>query len=325
MEDMQFTENKNSTHRTLQPQCTANILLIRPANFGFNEQTAGTNAFQSNADFNGNAKLIHLAALQEFEGLQRVLEANHVDTLVIEDTPTPVKPCALFPNNWITTHIDGTIVLYPMFALNRREEVRRDIVEMLKQKYQVYQVWDYTSWANDNIFLEGTGSLVLDRPNYIAYACLSPRTHLILLQTWAQKMGYELISFEATDPLGQPIYHTNVMMSVGEHFAVIVVDSITDIFDRNKVIQKLEATGKEIIPLTFEQMRSFAGNLLEIKNRFNEHLIVLSEQALKSLNNTQIKTLARYGKLITAPLYTIEKFGGGSARCMLAEIHLLPK
>jgi hypothetical protein len=307
---------------TLQAQCTANILLIRPANFNFNEQTASTNAFQNSSELSGNGRLIQVAALEEFNGLQRLLETHSVNTLVIEDTPLPAKPCAIFPNNWISTHQDGTVILYPMFAPNRRTEVRADIVETLKQKYIVNRVLDYASWAEDNIFLEGTGSLVLDRTHKVAYACLSPRTHLLLLQTWAQKMEYELLAFNAVDSFGQAIYHTNVMMAIGEHFAAIVLDSISDIFDRNRIIQKLEKTEKEIIPLSFEQMRNFAGNMLEIKNRFNERLIVLSEQALKSLNNAQIKALAKYAKLLAAPLYTIEKFGGGSARCMLAEIFL---
>jgi hypothetical protein len=311
-----------NSNANLQAQCTASILLVRPANFNFNEQTASTNAFQNSSELSGNGRLIQIAALEEFNGLQRLLETNSVDTLVIEDTPLPVKPCAVFPNNWISTHQDGTVILYPMFAPNRRAEVRWDIIETLKQKYVVNRVFDYSSWAEDNIFLEGTGSLTLDRTHKVAYACLSPRTHLLLLQTWAQKMGYELFAFNAVDSFGQPIYHTNVMMTVGEHFVAIVLDSIPDIFDKNKIIQKLEKTEKEIIPLSFEQMRNFAGNMLEIKNRFNERLIILSEQALKSLTNIQIKTLAKYAKLLAAPLYTIEKFGGGSARCMLAEIHL---
>jgi hypothetical protein len=299
-------------------QTTSNILMIRPVDFKFNEQTAEDNKFQvasEQAD-------VQAKALEEFDGFVALLENNGVNVTVINDTLLPATPDSIFPNNWISLHGDGSVYLYPMFTPNRRNERRKDIIDRLNEKYEVNHISDLSFLEQKDLFLEGTGSMVLDRENKIAYACLSVRTHEEALNNFGLLAGYEIVSFDAVDQQGFPIYHTNVMMCVGEKFAVICLDSIKTAEEKVKVLESFKATGKSVIIISYEQMNHFAGNMLEIKNNKGENLLVMSEQAYKALAQVQIEALAQFAKLIYAPLYTIEQNGGGSARCMLAEIHL---
>jgi hypothetical protein len=294
--------------------------MIRPVNFGFNEETAASNAFQKrNADKNS----IKEKALQEFDGLVNILRENGVDVIVIEDTPEPYTPDSIFPNNWISFHADGTIFLYPMQAENRRLERREDVVAQLEDSFEVKHIIDLSRFELENKFLEGTGSMVLDRENKIAFACVSPRTDREVLALFCAQEGYKEVSFHAYDEYHQAIYHTNVLMCIGSKFAIICLDSISDDDEKNAVISILKLTHKEIISISFEQMNRFAGNMLEVKNQAGETLIVMSQNACDSLNQSQKDTLEKFGKLVYFDINTIENNGGGSARCMMAEVHLV--
>lgn len=299
-------------------QTTNHILMIRPVAFKFNEQTAGNNKFQQ-----ASVQIdVHDKALKEFDGFVALLRENGVTVIVIDDTLQPETPDSIFPNNWVSFHDDGEVILYPMFSENRRAERRQDILAQLEEDFNITKVTDLSTHEAQDIFLEGTGSLVLDRDHKIAYACRSFRTNEIALEKFCKATGYSSVVFNAVDLTGFPIYHTNVMMCIGDKFAVVCLDSITDELEREKLTKSLMHTGKEIVSISFDQMNHFAGNMLQIKNGNEESLLVMSEQAYLSLTKEQINTLSKYAKLIYAPLYTIEKNGGGSARCMLAEVHL---
>jgi hypothetical protein len=301
------------------PQSTSHILMIRPVNFGFNEETAGSNAFQNrNADKSG----VNERAQQEFDGMVNVLRDNGVEVIVIDDTPEPHTPDSIFPNNWISFHADGNVFLYPMQAENRRLERREDIITQLENRFNVKRVIDLSRFELEEKFLEGTGSMVLDRENKIAYACISPRTDAMLLNLFCEQAGYKAVSFDAMDEHNKAIYHTNVLMCVGSRFAVICLDSIPNPHERVVVSESLKSTQKEIVEISFQQMNQFAGNMLEVKNKAGETLIIMSQNAYNSLNEDQKKVLKKYGKLIYAAINTIENNGGGSARCMMAEVHL---
>jgi len=302
-------------------QATNHILMIRPVNFKFNEQTAGNNKFQQESI----QQDVHDKALKEFDGFVEVLRKNGVDVTIVDDTLQPETPDSIFPNNWVSFHDDGEVVLYPMFSENRRAERRHDILESLGEKFKVEKVTDLSTHEAQDIFLEGTGSLVLDRDHKIAYACLSFRTNEIALEKFCQATGYTAVVFSAVDSTEYPIYHTNVMMCIGDQFAVICTDSIPDVIEKENVLKSLTSHKKEIITISFEQMNKFAGNMLQVKNDKDENLLVMSEQAYLSLNEDQVSTLSKFAKLVYAPLYTIESNGGGSARCMLAEVHLPTK
>jgi hypothetical protein len=245
-----------------------------------------------------------------------------VDVTVIEDTPEPHTPDAIFPNNWVSFHANGTVCLYPMYAPNRRLERREDIIVQLQKKFKVSHTMDFTSYEAAQQFLEGTGSMVLDRINKIAYACLSPRTNPEILEEFATKMGYRVVSFTSTDEKGTQIYHTNVVMSVGDRFAVICTETIIDDAERAHVLQTLKQTGKDVIEISMEQLKRFAGNMLQVQNKSGESILVMSTQAYRSLLPQQLKTLEKYNQMFYTDLYTIESNGGGSARCMMAEVHL---
>ena len=299
-------------------QTTSNILMIRPVEFGFNAQTAVNNAFlKPGSDFDVQEK-----ALKEFDEFVEVLRLNGVEVLVIDDNSKHHTPDSIFPNNWISTHDDGQLFIYPMEAENRRLEKRDDIVSTLKEKYQIINIIDLSYFENENKFLESTGSMVLDRVNKIAYACLSDRTNKDVLLTFSQLIGYKVITFNAVDKNGTAIYHTNVMMSLGSQFVVICLESIKDDSQKNEVVKSLEKTGKNIVEISYRQMNEFAGNMLQLKNKSQESILVMSERAYNSLLQEQIFQLERYSKLVFSPLNTIEGTGGGSARCMIAEIHL---
>ncbi|OWK70703.1 citrulline utilization hydrolase CtlX [Pedobacter sp. AJM] len=299
-------------------QITKHLLMIRPVDFKFNEQTAGNNKFQVAS---GQSDVQSLA-LNEFDGFVDLLRKNDVDVTVVDDTLQPETPDSIFPNNWVSFHDDGSVYLYPMFSENRRLERRKEILDGLKEKFEVNHVSDLSFYETQYAFLEGTGSMVLDRVNKIAYACLSVRTDQEVLDNFCLLTGYESVSFQAVDSTNFPIYHTNVMMCIGDQFAVICLDAIPNQEERLAVTLSLNSTGKQIIEITLDQMNHFAGNMLQVANQSGESLLVMSEQAYLSLTADQINILEKYARIICAPLYTIEKNGGGSARCMLAEIHL---
>lgn len=302
-------------------QTTNHLLMIRPVDFKFNEQTAGNNKFQVASTESD----VQSQALKEFDGFVELLRKNDVDVTVVDDTLQPETPDSIFPNNWVSFHDDGTIYLYPMFSENRRLERRKEILDGLTEKFQVNNVNDLSFYETANIFLEGTGSMVLDRDNKIAYACLSIRTEVEAFNNFCQLAGYKSVIFNALDSSGFPIYHTNVMMCIGDRFAVICFDSIANLYERDFVRKVLTLTNKEIITISYDQMNHFAGNMLQVYNAQGESLLVMSEQAYLSLTKDQISALEKYSRIIYAPIYTIEKNGGGSARCMLAEIHLPKK
>jgi len=300
-------------------QSTSHILMIRPVNFDFNEETAGSNAFQNwNADKNG----VNERAQQEFDQMVNILRQHGVDVTVIDDTPEPYTPDSIFPNNWVSFHADGSIFLYPMQAENRRLERREDIIATLEDRFAVKHIIDLSHFELEGKFLEGTGSMVLDRENKIAYACISPRTNREVLTLFCEQAGYKEVSFHAFDENQQAIYHTNVLMCIGSKFAVICLDSITNEDEKNALTTILKLTHKDIITISFEQMNAFAGNMLELKSQSGENLIVMSQNAFNALDEKQKACLEKYGKLIYSDIDTIENNGGGSARCMIAEVHL---
>jgi hypothetical protein len=300
-------------------QSTSHLLMIRPVNFGYNEETAESNAFQSK---DKNQQQVQEKALAEFNGFVSILRSNGVDVTVIDDNPQPYTPDSIFPNNWVSFHEDGNVFLYPMQAANRRLERREDIISDLEDNFKVHHIVDLSRYEEENKFLEGTGSMVLDRMNKIAYACLSPRTDKDVLDVFCEQSGYKSLCFDAADEHGKAIYHTNVLMCVGSKFAVICLDSIPNPHEKLMLKASLASTQKEIIDISFEQMKQFAGNMLEVKSQLNETLIVMSESAYNALNDKQRSTLEKYGKLVYADIHTIENNGGGSVRCMMAEVHL---
>lgn len=306
-------------------QNTINILMIRPVAFAMNEETAKDNHYQ-NQEAEISSNQAQDDAQVEFNAFVLKLRDAGVNVIVVEDTPEPPTPDSIFPNNWVSFHENGMVVLYPMAAENRRTERRDDILEMLKSKgLRINETLDYSPSENDGFFLEGTGSLVLDRENLIAYACLSQRTNETLLQDWAEQLGYKVVSFHALQELdGQllPIYHTNVMMSVGQEIAILCADSIKDEVERKAVIESLENSGKEIVYITEAQKSNFAGNMLQVVNTAGEKIMVMSTQAYESLTPEQIATIEKTNRILHSSLNTIETLGGGSARCMMAEVFL---
>ena len=298
--------------------------MVRPANFRFNEETAENNAFQTDDGSMTNAELRE-AAIVEFDAFVEKLRAVGVDVTVAEDTALPVKPDAVFPNNWVTFHQDGTIVTYPMFATARRLERRADILEKIQDRFRVERKIQLEEYETIDQYLEGTGSMIIDRPNRLVYACLSPRTTLDLLQRFCKLMNYEAVPFHATDQEGIEIYHTNVMMALGETFVVICFDTVVNATEKALLKQKFTQTNKEVIEISHHQMMNFAGNMLQVKNKKGETYLVMSEQAYQSLEAQQISKILRHTNILYSPIPTIETYGGGSARCMLAEIFLPEK
>ena len=297
-------------------QNTNNILMIRPVRFSYNDQTAGSNTFQNSEQ---NDQHVQQKALEEFDQMVELLYENGINVFVVEDTIEPHTPDSIFPNNWVSFHENTLVTLYPMQAENRRLERRADIIDSLSQKFQLHDIIDLTGYEKENKFLEGTGSMVLDRDQQICYACISIRTDKILLEEFCQKFNYKLISFNAFDNAGVKIYHTNVVMCVGEKFMVVCLECIPDEHERALI---RNTNSKTIIEISFQQLHHFAGNMLEVINASNEHILVMSAQAYSSLLPDQIAQLEKFAKLLPVPLYTIESNGGGSARCMMAEIFL---
>jgi len=305
-----------------ESQLTDTVLMVRPVRFESNPLTAESNAFMEDMDESPAEQ--QAAAADEFEGVVAALEKNLIRVIVVEDARIPHTPDAVFPNNWVTFHADGRVVMYPMEAENRRTERRTDIIEYLdlEKAYYVSEVIDLSGHEANDHFLEGTGSLVLDRPNGVAYACLSTRTYLDPLGEFAQRMDYDVIAFEAVDRDGIPVYHTNVMMNVGERLAIICDETIRREDQRTAVLDRLQATGHEIVRLSYGQLEAFAGNMLELRATDGERVIAMSSQAFNSLDKDQRSLLEANGRIAHAPIDTIERSAGGSVRCMLAEIHL---
>lgn len=298
-------------------QTTSTVFIVKPVRFGYNPQTAESNAFQRRT---GYGREVQEGALREFLAYAALLRANGVNIALAEDTEDPRTPDSIFPNNWFSTHEDGTLVLYPMAMPNRRAERKENFLNIIKKHFEVKRTVDLTHYEEEGLFLEGTGSLILDRENKIAYACLSPRTSQEVLDDFCSQMGYRAISFRATDQKGIDIYHTNVMMSVGTTYAIVCLEAIEDEAERGAVLNSLEKTGKKVMEITLEQMGQFAGNMLELRSNEGKKLLIMSASARKSLTSEQNRELSKTYRLLSPQLETIETNGGGSARCMLAEI-----
>lgn len=305
--------------QTTAPTTQSTILMIRPVSFGFNEQTAESNAFQQR---NQDQHHVQHQALMEFNAFVDVLQANGVHVVVINDTVEPHKPDAIFPNNWVSFHENGDVILYPMQAENRRLERREDVIRQLENEFKVNHIIDLSRFELENKFLEGTGGMVFDREYKIAYTCISPRTNTEVLQAFCKQTGYKAVTFHAVDQNNTAIYHTNVMMCVARKYAVICLRSIADETERQNIINSLGETGKTVIEITFDQMNRFAGNMLELTGKEGESLLVMSKRAYHSLTKEQRQELEHYSKIIYADLEAIENNGGGSARCMMAEVRL---
>jgi hypothetical protein len=310
-------------------QSASRIIMVRPARFGFNTQSADTIPFQ-NEEYAKSlpANEIQQQALKEFDGMVEQLRSHGVHVDVFDDTPSPIKPDAIFPNNWFSTHSDGTIILYPMYAENRRPERREDIIKKLCQTHQVTAVIDLSPSEQRNQCLEGTGSLVLDRINKIVYVIRSPHTHETIVGHFTKLMNYQQppIIFDSVDEKQVPIYHTNVILAIGTQFAIICLESIPDKEQRDRVVKSLEQNGKrKIIDITMEQLNHFAGNALELQNAEGQYLLAMSKSAHSALTNEQKKLIEETNtKIIHFDIDNIEQCGGGSVRCMIAE-NFLPQ
>lgn len=290
--------------------------MIRPANFSFNEETAQNNFFQQKSD----SDLVAKKALEEFDAFVHLLRGNDVDVTVVQDTSAPWTPDSIFPNNWFSSHLSGELVLYPMFAENRRQERKPEVLDLLRRKRNHRKLIDLTHWEKEGEFLEGTGSMVLDRYKHIAYSCRSPRTSEKVLADFCSRMNYDAVVFDATDKEGNLIYHTNVMMEVGTQVAVICAEAIREEKEREKVLSRLTTTGKIIVDISLDQVSRFAGNMLEVKRRNGQPLMVMSASARNALTPTQENTISTFSQIVSTDLQIIEANGGGSARCMLAEL-----
>ena len=307
-------------------QYTNTILMVEPVNFNYNPETAVNNYFQNQVD--DEAETIQNQALAEFKNMVSTLRSKGVNVITIKDTLDPHTPDSIFPNNWISFHEDGTVVQYPMYATNRRLERREeDVLSLLEEKgFEITDVLDFTTAEDDDIFLEGTGSIILDRVNDLAYAAISQRTDEDLFIEFCEELEYTPIIFNANqtvDGKRLPIYHTNVMMCIADDYAVICLATIDDKKERKYVVENLKESGKEIIAITEEQMHKFAGNMLQVGGLGQKYL-VMSKTAFNSLTEDQINIIQKYNPILPVEIDLIEKLGGGSARCMMAEV-FLPK
>ena len=311
-------------HHKENKQTTPHILMVRPAHFGYNPETAESNAFQSE-DKSISPIDIHFKSIEEFDALVRKLEENGIHVIVVKDTVQPVKPDAIFPNNWVTFHDNGTAITYPMFSYIRRQERNAEIIDRVAEEFELQATFNLESYEDKNLFLEGTGSMILDRKNKLVYACLSPRTDEQLLDHFCKLTRFKKMVFNAVDNHGKPIYHTNVMMALGETFVVICLETIKNRLEKEILIRSFQDSNKSIISISLDQMMSFAGNMLQVRNTNEDTFLVMSEQAYRSLNSEQIRQIERHTNILYSPIDTIEKFGGGSVRCMMAEIFLTLK
>ena len=308
-------------------QTTNTILMVRPVSFRMNEETAVNNYYQKVLD-NLTPSIVQEKALKEFDDFVEKLRNFGVNVIVIEDSINPDTPDSIFPNNWISFHVNGTIATYPMFAENRRKERREDVFDLLEENgFIINDIIDYTSAEEEGVFLEGTGSLLLDRVNKKAYCALSPRADEDLLIEFCENFEYTPVLFTSYQTVNNQrlaIYHTNVMMCLGETFSVICMDSIDDKKEQKNVLKHLKEDGKEIIKISEDQVNQFAGNMLQVKGENDELLLIMSTSAYTCLTKQQLQRLEKHCKIIHSPLDTIEACGGGSARCMMAEV-FLPK
>jgi hypothetical protein len=292
--------------------------MVRPVRFGFNEQTASNNSFQKR----GFEKSAQERALEEFDNFVSLLRSNGVEVIVAQDTEEPHTPDSIFPNNWFSTHETGELVLYPMCAPNRRLERKEGVMNLIMGTNGVKKIIDLTGWEAKGLFLEGTGSMILDRENKLAYVCRSPRSDETILQKLCDELDYEYFIFSAYDNSDSLIYHTNVMMCVAEEFVVACLDSIKDIDERQSFIELVENCDKELIEISMEQMENFAGNMLQVKSKNGEPILVMSATAKKCLTSDQLSKLMGFCKIVAPEISVIEINGGGSARCMMAEIFI---
>jgi hypothetical protein len=303
-------------------QLTSTVLMIRPVRFESNPMTEESNRFQGKSE--ASAEEQQAAALGEFDNLVDALRDKGINVIVVDDTVEPHTPDSVFPNNWVSFHDDGRVVLYPLEAENRRTERRTDIIAQLNDElgYAVSEVVDLSPHELQGHYLEGTGSMVLDRVNHVAYACLSSRTQLDPLGDFAQRMEYEVVAFDAVDREGVPIYHTNVLMNIGEVLAVVCDEAITRGDQREAVLQRMRESGRDVILLSYDQLDAFAGNMLELRGEDGKRVVAMSQQAFDSLNEEQRAALEKNGDIVSVPIDNIEASAGGSVRCMLAEVHL---
>lgn len=303
---------------------TTTILMIRPAAFGVNEETADSNFFQQ-ANMSKDRIAIQQAAIKEFDEMVQTLRGHEIDVLVIDDTPEPVKPSAIFPNNWLSTSPEGIVSVFPLMAPNRRTEKRDDILKMLAEKFIVKDVQDWSKFEVEGKFLEGTGSMIIDHENKVIYACYSPRTDISVLEKFANANDFRAIIFYAADKDGHAVYHTNVAMTLAEDFAILCEEAIEEEWELIAVRQLLESSGHDIIRISKEQMHAFAGNMMQIKNKKGAKFLVMSQTAFDCLTEEQKEELSARSTLLPIPIPVIEKTEGGSVRCMMAEIFLQRK
>jgi hypothetical protein len=296
------------------------ILMVRPYQFYFNQQTAANNFFQSNINIENANEL----AIAEFDAMVEKLRAHQIKVNVVQDTKDPSTPDSIFPNNWVSTHTNGTLCLYPMYAENRRAERKSTVINFLQSNYKIENTLDLTDLEKEGKFLEGTGSMVLDHQNKIAYGCLSERLDKNAFNEWCDKMQFKPIAFKALDDKAQPIYHTNVLMCMANQFVVICSDSIPNEQERQMLLDSFAQTNKEVIEISQDQLNHFAGNMLQVFDITEKPHLIMSEQAYKSLHTAQLKSLEKYNPLLPISIPTIEALGGGSTRCMMAEIYLSP-
>jgi len=296
------------------------ILMVRPYQFYFNQQTAANNFFQSNINIENANEL----AIAEFDTMVEKLRAHQIKVNVVQDTKDPSTPDSIFPNNWVSTHTNGTLCLYPMFAQNRRAERKLSVIDFLESNYKIENILDLTDLEKEGTFLEGTGSMVLDHQNKIAYGCLSERLDKEAFTNWCHKMQFKPIAFKAVDDKAQPIYHTNVMMCMGNQFVVICLESIPNVEEKQMVLESFKKSNKEVITISQDQLNHFAGNMLQVFDINEKPHLIMSEQAYNSLKTEQVKSLEKYNHILPISIPTIEALGGGSTRCMMAEIYLDP-
>jgi hypothetical protein len=299
-------------------QVPDSIFMVRPACFGFNSDTASTNAFQNSETEEVNVQAL---ALGEFELAVETIRKSHIEVLIGEDSIFPKKPDAIFPNNWFSIHSDGKLVLYPMMALNRRLERSQNFINLFKSKFGPLEIVDLSFYESQGRFLEGTGSIVFDHLHKIAYACHSPRTDESVLEDLCSRLGYTPFMFHAEDENGKPIYHTNVMLCVGEKVVVVCLDSIKNQAEQEGLLASFTQTGHRVVAISYGQMRRFAGNMIEVQNNTGKRFLLLSQNAMDSLLPERVTDLSRFVELLPVHIPTIEKYGGGGVRCMVAGIH----
>lgn len=300
-------------------QTTQHILMVRPSRFECNRETTGSNAFQQPGEHSASS---HDAAVKEFDAYVKQLRDAGIDVTVEQDSFEYYTPDSIFPNNWVSFHDDGAVVLYPMEAVNRRLERNLSLLQKLKERFEIQQITDLSSFESNNQFLEGTGSLVLDREHRIAYVCRSSRSHTSVMAEFSRLLDYQAFWFTAQDAAGRDIYHTNVMMSIGRTLAVVCLEAIRDEDERNALVKLLKQTGKSVLDISLHQTLHFAGNVLELHNKAGEPIMAMSQRAWDALSLSQQTLLTTHVKPVIAKLDTIEILGGGGARCMIAEIHL---